>query len=58
VLPLFSGTPQRVEAEAFELADEMHQGYLPGMEPDWTELAQAAQQRKRKAAGEEPTKPQ
>ena len=61
VLPLFSGTPPRVQADTFTPAPVARQAHLPGpvlseaegMEPDWTELARSAQQRKFRVGAEQ-----
>ena len=43
-LPLFSGTASRAVAEPFTPAAVTVQTRLPGMAPDWNELAQAHQE--------------
>jgi hypothetical protein len=53
VLPLFSGTPPRVQADTFTPAPVARQAHLPGLEPDWTELAQSAQKRKFRVEAEQ-----
>ena len=61
VLPLFSGTPPRVQVDTFTPATVVRQAYLPGpvlseaegLEPDWTELAQSAQKRKFRVEAEQ-----
>jgi hypothetical protein len=53
VLPLFSGTPPRVQADTFTPAPVARQAHLPGMEPDWTELARSAQQCKFRMGAEQ-----
>jgi hypothetical protein len=45
-LPLFSQTAPPASVEPFVPKPASHQPHLPGMAPDWSELAQAEQQRK------------
>ena len=51
--PLFSQTAPRAQAEPFVPKESPRQGYLPGMELKWSELAQARQHR----PGEETPEP-
>jgi len=50
-LPLFSQTAPPASVEPFVPKPASRQPHLPGMAPDWSELAQAEQQRK---PGEDP----
>ena len=45
-LPLFSQTAPPASVEPFVPKPAFRQPHLPGMAPDWSELAQAEQQRK------------
>ena len=45
-LPLFSGTAPRAAIEPFTTEAITVQARLPGMAPDWSELAQAHQENK------------
>ncbi len=45
-LPLFSQTAPPASVEPFIPSPASGQPHLPGMAPDWSELAQAEQQRK------------